>query len=340
MVENTPPQESFWQGYAKDGMEFFKEWFDNNLTLLAESFTNPAPSPNMVIFPTETVWGLGACALDNNENRLSLDNIYELKGREKTKPFSILLSNARLINKIACPTPQQKELLENIILAGHLFLGKLSLVLPYDPNNTLWKLAPHCYSNLDGGQAAVCLRLPCHPLTRFFLQAIEQRLGSPLAVTSVNISGQKNEVKNITGASDFINIHPDFFPQTPDIYPFQSPIIHSFQQIFSSNPSAKIIHPTPHAPVAYYFFIRNIIKPLLNTIWPFYDLGDSYDLLSQPISFAELFADIDKKLMADKRLHVGQPSTVLSLLGDKPTILRHGAASKNEIESTLNINID
>ena len=53
-------------------------------------------SGGIVIFPTETVYGIGANALDKN----AVKRIFELKERNLSKPISVLVSDFEMIEKI------------------------------------------------------------------------------------------------------------------------------------------------------------------------------------------------------------------------------------------------
>lgn len=63
----------------------------------------------LVVFPTETVYGIGALYGDEKaENKL-----YEAKGRGKDKPFSIHISNVNIIKEIGCQIDKRAETIMN-----------------------------------------------------------------------------------------------------------------------------------------------------------------------------------------------------------------------------------
>ena len=59
----------------------------------------------LVAFPTETVYGLGANAL----KKKALDNLYRAKARRRSKPFSILISDFKIIKRMGCALTAEAE---------------------------------------------------------------------------------------------------------------------------------------------------------------------------------------------------------------------------------------
>ena len=60
-----------------------------------EKILNVIGNGGIFIYPTETVWALGCIAL----NKSSVDKIYQLKKREKSKPLICLIDNFERISK-------------------------------------------------------------------------------------------------------------------------------------------------------------------------------------------------------------------------------------------------
>src|SRR5204862_5604066 len=75
----------------------------------------------LVVFPTETVYGLGANALD----AAAVQKIFELKGRPETSPLIVHVSSVEMAREIVTEWPARAE-----ELARHWWPGPLTLVLP------------------------------------------------------------------------------------------------------------------------------------------------------------------------------------------------------------------
>jgi len=122
----------------------------------------------VIVFPTETLYGLGADAL----NFTAVDKIFQLKGRDPNNPFPVLVSDRSMLN----------SLVENISplaerLVERFWPGPLTLVLP--ARNDI----PRPLVNSTGG---VGVRISSQPIAR----EIVKMLGRPLTATSANPSGQ------------------------------------------------------------------------------------------------------------------------------------------------------
>lgn len=118
----------------------------------------------LVAFPTETVYGLGALALDPAAVR----RIFEAKGRPAENPLIVHVSNKEQARKVAASWPGEAER-----LAERFWPGPLTLVLPK---------AEGVPDEVSGGLPSVGIRVPAHPLAR----ALIQRVGQPLAAPSAN----------------------------------------------------------------------------------------------------------------------------------------------------------
>jgi L-threonylcarbamoyladenylate synthase len=121
-------------------------------------------SGGLVVFPTETVYGLGANALDASAVR----KIYELKGRPSNSPLIVHVANIEQARDLAA------HWLE---IAGQLardyWPGPLTLVVPKKP------LIP---DEVTAGLQTVGLRIPRHPVALDLLRAT----GLPIAAPSAN----------------------------------------------------------------------------------------------------------------------------------------------------------
>lgn len=120
----------------------------------------------LVAFPTETVYGLGAVLSDER----AIDQLFRVKGRPADNPLIVHLACRSQVGLVARPTPLFEK------LADAFLPGPLTLVLEKAPS-----LSPRATAHLD----SVAVRLPAHPLAQELLQA----LAVPLVAPSANRSG-------------------------------------------------------------------------------------------------------------------------------------------------------
>lgn len=118
----------------------------------------------LVAFPTETVYGLGANALDPQ----AVERIFLAKGRPRTSPLIVHVDSIEMARGLASEWPQSAE-----VLASTYWPGPLTLVLPKNPE------VPDI---VTAGLPTVGLRMPRHPLA---LELIHTA-GVPLAAPSAN----------------------------------------------------------------------------------------------------------------------------------------------------------
>ena len=136
---------------------------DRHLTSIVASLQ----SGGVVIFPTETVYGIGASAFAT----AGIRRIYALKGRHWRKPLAILVhaleAAAPLVEEIP---PEARR------MAAAFCPGPLTLVLRASALGRL----------VSGGLETIGVRIPDHPVALAILRAA----AVPLATTSVNRSGE------------------------------------------------------------------------------------------------------------------------------------------------------
>jgi L-threonylcarbamoyladenylate synthase len=124
----------------------------------------------LVAFPTETVYGLGADA----ENPAAVARIYAAKGRPQDHPLIVHLAPEADLAYWAADIP-----LEARQLAAAFWPGPLTMIL---------KRAEHIPDAVSGGQDTVGLRCPAHPVAIALLQAFKGGKGG-LAAPSANKFG-------------------------------------------------------------------------------------------------------------------------------------------------------
>ena len=118
----------------------------------------------LVAFPTETVYGLGANALDED----AVARIFEAKGRPRTSPLIVHVDSVEMAQTLAGVWPESAELLARIY-----WPGPLTLVVAKHPG------IPDI---VTAGLPTVGLRMPAHPMA---LELIREA-GVPIAAPSAN----------------------------------------------------------------------------------------------------------------------------------------------------------
>jgi L-threonylcarbamoyladenylate synthase len=122
----------------------------------------------LVAFPTETVYGLGANALDP----AAVAKIFAAKGRPATNPIIVHIATIDEASALAGAWPDVAQQ-----LADRFWPGPLTLVLPKQA---------HVPDLVTAGGATVALRMPAHPVALALLRAC----GFPLAAPSANRSSE------------------------------------------------------------------------------------------------------------------------------------------------------
>lgn len=118
----------------------------------------------LVAFPTETVYGLGADALDAR----AVARIFELKGRPASSPLIVHAASIEMVRGLVSEWPEQAH-----ELASRYWPGPLTLVLPK---------SPAIPGIVTAGLPTVGVRVPAHPIA---LRLIESA-GVPIAAPSAN----------------------------------------------------------------------------------------------------------------------------------------------------------
>lgn len=135
----------------------------------------------IIAFPTETVFGLGVC----RNNFEAINNLYNLKGRDKTKAMILHVSDLNVIEEYVDSLPELFH-----ILAKEFFPGPLTLVvkkkksigsLPFAMDNT------------------IAFRMPDNEIALKLIDA----LGGGIVATSANISGEPNLITHEDVAKHF-----------------------------------------------------------------------------------------------------------------------------------------
>ncbi|KUG20344.1 MAG: threonylcarbamoyl-AMP synthase [Methanomicrobiaceae archaeon] len=122
----------------------------------------------VIVYPTETVYGLGADALSEE----AVLRVYELKRRPLSQPISVAVSDRDMLAAIAAVDPVAEDFI------GRFLPGPVTVILP----------AKSCLPEiLTGGTGWIGIRMPAHPVA---LRIVEL-LDSPITATSANVAGER-----------------------------------------------------------------------------------------------------------------------------------------------------
>ncbi|MEN6357638.1 MAG: L-threonylcarbamoyladenylate synthase [Armatimonadota bacterium] len=123
----------------------------------------------LVIFPTETVYGLAADALNEDAVR----KIFQAKGRAETHPLPVQVAGIEQLSMVALEVSEKAKR-----LAAGYWPGPLTIVIK--KNESVSDL-------VSGGLDTVGVRVPDHPVAL----ALLNELGTPIVATSANLSGKE-----------------------------------------------------------------------------------------------------------------------------------------------------
>ena len=126
----------------------------------------------LVIFPTETVYGLGGDA----ESEQAVRRIYEVKGRPLDHPVIVHIGELRFLDFWISEIPDYA-----ITLARDFWPGSMTLVLPRSQN---------ARDFITGSQGSVGVRIPAHPIALQLLKEFHSQGGKGVAAPSANRFGE------------------------------------------------------------------------------------------------------------------------------------------------------
>ena len=140
---------------------------DNELQREADEAVRVLKEGGIILYPTDTVWGLG-CDATNAE---AVERIYKLKRSENKKSMPVLCASADMVVRYVNRAPGIAfEVME-------LATSPLTAILPG---------AVGVAGNLIPEEGTLGVRIPDHA----FCQAMLRKLGRPIVSTSANISGE------------------------------------------------------------------------------------------------------------------------------------------------------
>lgn len=125
----------------------------------------------IIVYPTETVYGLGADAFSDE----AILKVYEAKKRPLAMPISIAVSDFDMLYAVARVEPEEESFLTTFLP------GPVTVVLPAR------KTVP---TLLTGGTGLIGIRMPAHDLTLRLIAKFD----APITATSANLHGAKDPV--------------------------------------------------------------------------------------------------------------------------------------------------
>lgn len=123
----------------------------------------------LVAFPTETVYGLGA----NARNEDAVKRIYTAKGRPSDNPLIVHIHDVKQLDQFVQYVDERVKVLMN-----ELWPGPISFILPLKTG--------YLCDNVSGGLNSIAVRMPSHKIGRAFLRIVNE----PIAAPSANLSGR------------------------------------------------------------------------------------------------------------------------------------------------------
>lgn len=133
-----------------------------DVSAVAEEAARVMGAGGVVVFPTETVYGIGVAS----GHAGALARLRRLKGREDGKPFQYLVADMRMAEELGAVFHSRARK-----LAGNYWPGPLTLVVP----------------DGTGGASTLGIRIP----DSLFVYELCRRLGRAVISSSANLAGEK-----------------------------------------------------------------------------------------------------------------------------------------------------
>lgn len=160
---------------------------DNPQQRLVAQVAEVLRSGGVIAYPTDTTYGIG-CSIFNKKG---IERIYEIKQREKKKPFSFICSSQSEVAKYAKVSNYAYRLMKRFLPGPYTFVMEATNIVP---------------DLLQTKQKTVGIRMP----DNLICAAIVSTLGVPIVTTSANFSGEepigdpRNIFKSLNNQLDMI----------------------------------------------------------------------------------------------------------------------------------------
>ncbi len=147
-------------------MKILKTSIDNFDEKMINEAINVLADGGIVLYPTDTVYGLGANIFDNT----AVKKVFEIKQRNLLKPLSILVSDINAIDLVAKVSFKQKEIIDKHLPGPYTFILKKREIVP---------------RVVTGGSTLVGVRVPDNEI------ACSLAAVFPITTTSANLSDEE-----------------------------------------------------------------------------------------------------------------------------------------------------
>ena len=163
---------------------------------IAETAVKVLEKGGVIVYPTDTLYGLGANALDED----AVLKIYKIKKRDRNKPLSIIAKDLKMVKKISCVDSRVEKILNKIWPGPITIRLRKKDIVPY---------------SLTGNGETVAVRISDNE----FISALMDKIDFPIVATSANISGEKNLLDPDKIISEFKSskLKPDLFIDADEI---------------------------------------------------------------------------------------------------------------------------
>lgn len=146
----------------------YYNWKENINTEELKNVANLIKNGDIVVFPTETVYGIGANALDKN----AVKKIFIAKGRPSDNPLIVHVANKQDIGRVALtPSAVEQKLIDTFMPGPITIILRKKDVIP---------------DIVSAGLDTVGIRMPSNKIANKIISAA----GVPIAAPSANISGK------------------------------------------------------------------------------------------------------------------------------------------------------
>ena len=146
----------------------YYNWKENINTEELKNVANLIKNGEIIVFPTETVYGIGANALDKN----AVKKIFIAKGRPSDNPLIVHVANKQDIGRVALtPSAVEQKLIDAFMPGPITIILRKKAVIP---------------DIVSAGLDTVGIRMPSNKIANKIISAA----GVPIAAPSANISGK------------------------------------------------------------------------------------------------------------------------------------------------------
>ncbi|RPI15899.1 MAG: threonylcarbamoyl-AMP synthase [Ignavibacteriae bacterium] len=157
----------------------------------------------VVAFPTETVYGLGA----NTYDEKAINKIFEAKGRPQDNPLIVHIADKKQVNVLAV---EVNSVAKKII--KEFFPGPITIILKKN------EIIP---DNVTAGLDTIAIRMPASKIARDFIKACDV----PIAAPSANLSGSPSPTQFTHVMQDFAGKIPCIIIGPPSQYGLESTVL-------------------------------------------------------------------------------------------------------------------